>query len=165
MKPAKDLDARAEQAQNKMERPTETPFLNLRPPCGGFVEYEPGDIFDKLFGSGMYAYSNTMIEPGLLDTPLSSAQYREDRLQRMRLYVMARAYAKDTGNMDAIKIIANFDWIDIYDQPLPILLMLCQLIGISLSSYADSMVIKAMREHTFLREEHMRMALLDYIVK
>ena len=126
-------------------------------------EYQPGDIYDNLFGSGRNNYTRLAVEPDLLDTPLSRDDRRQDMIQRYTVYIMAYIATCQTNDIDSRKIIANFLWSDIYCQPLPILLLICELVGIMPTSYRELDVIKAMREHVFTRKERMRLALIDYM--
>jgi hypothetical protein len=126
-------------------------------------EYQPGDIYDNLFGSGRNSYTRLAIEPDLLDTPLSKDDIRQDAIQRYTIYITAYIVTCQTNDMDSKKIIANFLWSDMYCQPLPILLMLCELVGIMPASYRKNDVIKAMRQHVFTQKERLRLALIDYM--
>jgi hypothetical protein len=98
----------------------------------------------------------------VLDAPLSIYEYNEEQLQKARLYTMAYMEAKKNPMYDMNSPEIMYDWLNLYEQPLPTLLFVCIMNGILPPTKSRRDVVLAMRNHVFTIPQMAFLAFLEY---
>lgn len=99
-----------------------------------------------------------MEDYNLLDTPLSVEEAHNNIAQMARLYSIAYMNSTD----DELPILLSFHWEEIYQQPVHILLLVCQIVGIVSHSKMEKDIIQAMMKHKFCMRDQLLTSFVDY---
>jgi hypothetical protein len=99
-----------------------------------------------------------MEDYNLLDTPLSVEEAHNNIAHMARLYSIAYMNSTD----DELPILLSFHWEEIYQQPVHILLLVCQIVGIVSHSKIEKDIIQAMMKHKFCMRDQLLTSFVDY---